>query len=138
MTPAELAAFRATRCPECGFESNDVERVRACAERDLMAEARRVAMREHLDRRPPRDKCECGHAFDFHEDRPANPLMTECLVVGCNCQAYRRATHRSWFQAISEDPSAPLVYLGERSARVGPDAVAGAHRCGCEQCAEKP
>jgi hypothetical protein len=33
---------------------------------------------------------------------------------------------RSWFDGD--------VYLGERSARVGPDDVGAAQRCGCEVC----
>ena len=44
--------------------------------------------------------------------------------------AYRVESWCSWFDADGN-------YLGERSARTGPDAVDAKQRCGCEVCASQ-
>lgn len=44
---------------------------------------------------------------------------------------------RDWFGWPHGDGDyAMSTYLGQRSARVGPDDVGAAQRCGCEQCAK--
>lgn len=86
----------------------------------------RARLRAWLDRKPP----------DAHADHC--PRANGNLEDDCSCNA-SGLWRRDWFLAISENPSTPLVYLGERSARTGPDNVGAAQRCLCEQCTqEKP
>ena len=68
----------------------------------------REELREWLDRRPPVRYGAIG-------------LVGEALL-----------RHRAWRDWFDGDE-----YLGERSARTGPDAVDAKQRCGCEVCASQ-
>jgi hypothetical protein len=57
--------------------------------------------------------------------KPPTPSWTG--ISGADDTDFRRVTWRDeWFDGDE--------YLGERSARVGPDDVGAAQRCGCEVC----
>lgn len=85
-------------------------------------------MREWLDRKPPSSNTvglctSCGStvAACLASQEHDGWCCADCRAVpGCH------VPWRSWF--------ADDKYLGERSARTGPDAVQSAQHCDCKQC----
>lgn len=71
--------------------------------------------------------CECGHTRGKHWHRT---LERECGEASCPCVGFVAASWRAWF----DDGE----YLGEVSARVGPDDVTCVQKCGCSQCSQQP
>lgn len=105
-----------------------------------------------------------GHPIACGDDCPqcaaTTPLPRRCPQCGFElratpcplCELSRREHLRAWLDREPPREASPFSkwwrewfvldeyrpwrneYLGERSARVGPDDVGAVQRCGCEQC----